>query len=428
MKKTLGCIALCLLCWAAVLAVCFGLLCAAAAVPNEKLTDNLVASCDKLAAREPHEMTLKGHYASVCDNYADAVLLGVAANMSSDDVPRSAIDTKYYDDNFGPAAGIRATINGLEPTVDYTRYWHGSLVFVRPLLALTDISGIRIIGAAAILLLLAGDILLLVRKKHTAAAVILGVSACLVHIWFVFTTLEYMTVFIIMLAALPLYVRLAENRPALAIVSAGVGTATAFADFLTAETLTLLVPLTVSFFIAAEKGEKPDERGSLLTTVSCAAAWGAGYLLTFGAKWALASAVLDRNISEVAFAAAEKRFFGMEGDISSPLELFVSSLGSNFSALAPVGSKISAAGAVIWLAVFAAVCMVVYRLDKRKHNLPKAAAIIIAALPVIRFSVLMNHSYMHSYFTYRALMASIMALLGLMWYRVGGSHSAKKKK
>ena len=56
--------------------------------------------------------------------------------------------------------------------------------------------------------------------------------------------------------------------------------------------------------------------------------------------------------------------------------------------------------------------------------------ILIAALPVVRICVLMNHSYLHNFFTYRALMASIMAVLGLVWYRIGGSKKtpAKKKK
>ena len=54
--------------------------------------------------------------------------------------------------------------------------------------------------------------------------------------------------------------------------------------------------------------------------------------------------------------------------------------------------------------------------------------IIIAAIPVLRFCVLMNHSYLHNFFTYRALMPSIMALLGLMWYRVGASGGKQKKK
>ena len=428
MKKTIGCAAACLLCWAAVLAVCFGLLCTAAAVPDEKLAGNLTASCDKLAVHLPHEKTADSIYHSICDNYADAVLLGVAANMTSGDIPRSVIDTKYYDDDYGPAVGIRATLNGLEGNIDYTRYWHGSLIAVRPLLALTDISGIRLIGAVTVTLLIIGNAVLLLYRRHTAACEIFLISAAAVQFWFVYTTLEYMTVFIIMLLALPLYVRFAENSRALAVISAGVGTLTAFADFLTAETLTLLVPLTISFFINAESGEKSDGKKSLLRLTGCGAAWGAAYLMTFAAKWVIAGAYLGRDVTQTALAAAAERFGGSDRVPDSPAELLFSALGANFSCLTPASDKISVAGVIVWLGAFAAVCVILLKRKKLAPNLPKAAMIIIAALPVIRFGVLMNHSYLHNFFTYRALMTSIMAMLGLMWYRVGGKSKKTKQK
>ena len=86
-KQVLGCI----VCWAAVLAVCFGLLCAAAAVPDDSIKDNLVKSAEKLATDDPHGKTVGNIYHSVQDNYADAILLGIAANMDSDDVFTSAL-------------------------------------------------------------------------------------------------------------------------------------------------------------------------------------------------------------------------------------------------------------------------------------------------------------------------------------------------
>ena len=430
MKNTVKQVLACLVCWAAVLAVCFGLLCAAAAVPDDSIKDNLVKSAEKLAAGDPHGKTAGSIYHSVQDNYADAILLGIAANMDSDDVFTSVLDTKYYDDGYGAAVGILETTNGKEANTDYTRYWHGSLVLVRPSLMFTDISGIRIIGAVIIIILLLGNAALLIWKKHIAACVILLISATLVQFWFVFTTIEYMATFIVMLAVLPLYVKFAHNPKALTIISAGVGTLTAFADFLTTETLTILVPLAMAFFIIAEKGEKPDGKKSVITLVKCLAAWGACYLLTFGAKWLLASAVLGRDVSDIAFSAAAERLGGT-GELGlSPFELFFSALGSNFTMLTPCGSKTSTLWALGWLALFAAVCYFILRFDTRKLSAPKAAMILIAALPVVRICVLMNHSYLHNFFTYRALMASIMAALGLVWYRIGGSKKtpAKKKK
>ncbi len=428
MKKTLLNIAACILCWAAVLGIAFGLLCAAASVPTEKLSDNLIKSCDKLAVETPHQATLGSAMNSVRDNYADAILLGIAANMTSDSAVRAALDTRYYDDGYGPAAGIRATFSGYEPNNDYTRYWHGSLVFIRPLLLVTDISGLRLIGALTVAALFVFDVLWLYFRGHRAAAVIFAASAAAVQLWFGLTALEYMPVFVIAFGALPLFVKLSDNDFALTVMAAAVGTLTAFFDFLTAETVTILVPLTAVFFIRAEKSQRANEKGSFILLLRCGAAWLAAYALTFAAKWAAASAFVGGDVSGSAISAAEQRLWGSADSIASPVELFFSAIGSNLTMLTPSSKKLSAVGIVVWLAVFAAVCIVLCRLDKKRRVMPKAAAIVIAALPILRFAVLMNHSYLHSFFTYRALMASIMAVLGLMWYRTVPEPKGKKKE
>lgn len=428
MKKTIITILKCFLCFAVTLGICFGLLCAAGTIPTEKLQQNLIASSDKFNRHMPHEMTAKDMYNSVADYYADAVLLGVAVNISSDALPLSVIDTKYYDDGYGPAVGIRATLGNYPANVDYTRYWHGSLVLVRPLLSVTDIDGIRTVFAAIVIILLAADLILLFVKKHTAAGVILAVSAVLTHFWFTFSTLEYMIIYIIMLAALPFYVKFRENDDALIIISAAVGTVTAFADFLTTEAMTILVPLLLVFFLRAENGKKADSKASVLLTLRCGLSWFAAYALTFITKWIAASAVTGRSISEIAVSAATERISELPESIDSGFELLFGALGANLSMLSFSQSKINILGIAVWAVIFALVCFFIAVRDNRAHILPKPAIIIIAVLPLLRFCVLMNHSYLHNYFTYRALMASIMAVLGLVWYKEAQKADKKKPK
>ena len=57
--------------------------------------------------------------------------------------------------------------------------------------------------------------------------------------------------------------------------------------------------------------------------------------------------------------------------------------------------------------------------------------LIIVFIPLIRYSVLMNHSYLHSFFTFRALLASVMAVFLIIcelvdWRAFG--HANKKKR
>lgn len=42
--------------------------------------------------------------------------------------------------------------------------------------------------------------------------------------------------------------------------------------------------------------------------------------------------------------------------------------------------------------------------------------LILGALPFVIFFLLNNHSYLHEFFTYRALASTILALFAMLWY------------
>ena len=62
--------------------------------------------------------------------------------------------------------GLHQALNGEKANCDYSRYWHGSVIFLRPLLLVTDVQGIKNIGLAAVLLLAVCNLLLLLKKKQ----------------------------------------------------------------------------------------------------------------------------------------------------------------------------------------------------------------------------------------------------------------------
>ena len=52
--------------------------------------------------------------------------------------------------------------------------------------------------------------------------------------------------------------------------------------------------------------------------------------------------------------------------------------------------------------------------------------LILGALPIARYFLLNNHSYLHEFFTYRALASTILALFAMLWYTL--EFRPKKKK
>lgn len=55
----------------------------------------------------------------------------------------------------GEAYGLYVNVLGQEKAnQNYTRYWHGSMIVIRPLITFTDVNGVRNIGFVAIVILL----------------------------------------------------------------------------------------------------------------------------------------------------------------------------------------------------------------------------------------------------------------------------------
>ena len=73
------------------------------------------------------------------------------------------------------------------------------MIFLRPLLLVTDVQGIKNIGLAAVLLLTVCNLLLLLKKKQYFVAVSLAFSLLCIHIWDVRLSLEYLPAFLVSL-------------------------------------------------------------------------------------------------------------------------------------------------------------------------------------------------------------------------------------
>lgn len=418
--------------FAAVLLALWAALTAAAAVPNELIYDNMLESAmyykDKDAFADNGPIRLKQ------DNFADAILLNIAWDMGSGDPFRSALDTRYYDGNDGTADygenwGLYCAVTGTNaPNTDYTRYWHGMAALIRPLMLVTDVSGIKLIGTISAFLLLAVNAALLARKRQFFAAGALTAAFLCVHMWNIGLSMEYQPAVMITLAVLPLYIQFENNDGALSILAVISGVMIAFFDFLTAETLTILVPLLVVFIMRKQDGTLPGLRGSMLLTLKCGSAWLLSYAGTFLAKWSAASLVTGENKFTAALSSAEVRFVG-EAEQLSPVEQFFLAPIANISTLFGGHDRVDwgafAAGLLISAAVFGAVFYLFRSRDRFDRGFT-LTMLIIGALPLVRFLVLNNHSYLHEFFTYRALASTIIALLAALWFSL--ELQPKKKK
>ncbi|MGN0674558.1 MAG: hypothetical protein ACI4KG_02305 [Oscillospiraceae bacterium] len=418
--------------FAAVLLALWAALVAAAAIPNERIYDNMYESAIFFKDKPPY--VYESQMRLVQDNYADVILLNVTWNMGSGDPFSSALNTAYYNGNdgtndYGENWGFYCAIEGAEqPNTDYSRYWHGMAALIRPFMLFTDIDGIKLIGMIAAFVLLAVNAALLLKKQQYFAAGALTVSFLCVHMWNICLSMEYQPAVLVTLLLLPLYILFERNDSALSILAVVSGVMIAFFDFLTCETLTILIPLIIVFIMRKQENRLPDLRNNILLILKCGSAWGLSYAGAFLVKWSTASLVTGENKFVTALASVEERLVGEAEELSPVAQFFLAPL-ANISTLFGGCDRVSWGNIAAGLVISAMVLGSIFYLFRCREKFDRSftlTMLILGALPIARFFLLNNHSYLHEFFTYRALASTILALFAMLWYSL--EFRPKKKK
>ena len=159
----------------------------------------------------------------------------------------------------------------------YARYWHGYLMYLKPLLMIFSWQTVVYIGIAVQLLLLAAVIWLAVKKRTTAVPVALAVGMLFMKPVLMHVSLTMSVCWVITLVALLLQMwkhGWLEEKKLYGEFFLCVGIATAYFDFLTYPLVTLGVPLCTYFLMSDEKGIGKRIGHLAINTIG----WGIGYI------------------------------------------------------------------------------------------------------------------------------------------------------
>jgi len=411
------------------LAVLWLLLCLTAMIPNSAIQKNMLRSAENYTRLDAFEFTKPAQLPSVADHYADAILLNVAWNMGEGDPAEASVATSYYDgEELGENAGLYYTVTeGTAPNTDYTRYWHGTAGIIRLMSLVTDAVGIKTVGFVCFCLLITLNILLLGRKKHWDIAVILLLSLALVRVWNIRLSMEYQPCFLLFAALLPLYLHLERkgDRPILLLCVLS-GVATAFFDFLTTETVTILLPVMVVTAVRAKEGRSITLKGILF----CGIAWAVSYAGAFLAKWTLASLITGENAFALALTSVGERFGGEVENFAEQPQSFLSALLANLTLLFGGPRRVDGMRLILGLGISLGVLFSLWYLLRKAK--PRKGAAVLLLLPctalILRYLLLNNHSYLHCFFTHRALVSVIFAVFMALWLNIELPNRKKPQK
>lgn len=185
------------------------------------------------------------------------------------------------------------------------------------------------------------------------------------------------------------------------------GIVTNYVDFLTYPVASLGIPMVIWLCLAQNR----SFREYLQMVVFGSVCWGLGYAGMWAGKWILGSALLGHNI--LADALNQARF---RSSSDAGIGIAVS---RGIVILRNLYTGAGKWGLGLWLAlaawVLAVVAVRIWRSRENRWN-PVFRAIpflLTAVMPLVWYGVLLNHSFVHHWFTYRALAVSVMAAMGI---------------
>ncbi|MCI8820826.1 MAG: hypothetical protein HFK02_05440, partial [Clostridia bacterium] len=387
---------------AAIVAFTFFLV-AVFSIPRAWLQEHVDRSLEMIQEEGEYPTPFFHIFACKMDNVADEILIRIAEQPDQNEAMASLVvgdhSKDVYSEDWDATALEKAMVGG------YARYWHGYEVVLRPLLMVTDLAGVRYFNMMVFFLLLFTCLLQIREKLGVKTAVAFLVSVLMVYGFAVPMCMEFVSVFWILFGAvsvlLAYYDRWREHPERVAYFFVLIGSLTNFMDFLTAPILTLGIPLLFYCVLEARRGT--GFRRMMVRSILFSAIWGISYAMTWISKWAFASLLLQKNVMADALQSMLFRTGGGESEAIPRGLMLMNNIGKLFGS--------DANSMIFKVCVLMAAAMGVYFLLRHKpwKKIAKNGVFLwIALYPILWYLVLSNHSYIHPYFTYRALIVSLM--------------------
>lgn len=212
---------------------------------------------------------------TVLDNFTDALMLNEASFIGTGDIIADAMNNPYirYNEMTESQQLMQAisvdTVEDSAFIVNYARYWHGSLVFLKPLLLFLTVSDIRVLNMAVQMILL----LFLLIEAYKAGGYGLSLSILMAMLCLnpITTALCIQLSDIYIITMLGGLVMLRQRRNSdIWHVFLWIGIATAFLDLLTYPMVGLGIVLLIYLYLHREDALHIQ----LKRIVGCSISWG----------------------------------------------------------------------------------------------------------------------------------------------------------
>jgi len=386
-----------------------GTLILTALIPKQAIYDNLLDSAEEMVEHGLFERIVENMDSTIMHYYADAITLNIICHLDEEHPIESVLEDNYYrSESYHNTKDLLESVEeNREVNAEYARYWHGFIVIIKPLLIVMTVGQIHWALFAVFLILTGVLFFQLFRQNGIGEIITLSIAMLMTLTFLTPFIFEYIWMVLLMLiySITGLHIQKKRDYKTLICMFAVDGIMAAFFDFLTIETVTLLVPLIL--VLMQMHKDKRFDKDDIVFSIKSAVSWGMGFILMWALKWVLVSTVLHMSTSHFLMDSLKARSIGSGG--VKLLFNIKAAIFNNISMLLPF--DIPGCGVIpgIILLIIFSYILYVYR----KDNWDKTYVLlllVIAVIPYIRYIVMSEHSAGHYFFTYRAQLSTLLAV------------------
>lgn len=370
---------------------------AACIIPSEHIRSNIKLSLKHdLKTDYPKAIINDSRYQM--DNFTDALILSQAYYCDRFELKRSMFLVPYSSAEPGKTNimtdNLRNLVNnkGYVVCKEYPRYWHGSAFIMRFLLLLSDYSTIRKVFYIVSSLLLLLTLIILKQRTNLFVSAAFLLSLLTVNVFVTQFSIQFIPVLLITLISTLMLFRQKTDKRILFFIT---GSLTAFFDLLTTPLLTLGLPLSIMIIVLYQDYHVNEKHIFIKTTLVQSIIWSAGFVMTWLAKWCIATLFTGYNVFSDGYNAFLYRSAGLD----------------EFSRADALTANIDMLPLPFILTIIV-ILLVLLLIRFNKQGLkPALVLLLISAIPYLWYFMAANHSYLHWWFTYRLQAVSILAIL-----------------
>lgn len=406
------------------------LLSAAFVLPTGPMLKHVEASAEQMFGGDSEKNGFLQSIEQERETFTDAIILQNATEIAEGKNIIERVMMVYRHDleeeAWSPEETLLAICSGADTNEmylkEYARYWHGYLIYIKPLLLILTWKQLLVFGAAVQLVLLAAVIVIAVWKKRIrlVIALLMGyfLTKPLLMAASITMSICWMLTLFVLIYMLLCNEKLAD-RSAYSTLFLVTGMATSYFDLLTYPVMTLGIPLCAYFLLNRGADAKTELKRALGYSVS----WGIGYVGLWGMKWLVADLLLRQGTIKDALWTIIGRTEAIGG--RPRLNGASYAIGLNFQEYRqPMYFYFMAAIIVISVVLLDIVCV---RFGAREALMKTVPFAVIFLIPFAWITVAQNHSALHARFTFRILAVAFMAI-GCMGIRSGLKLLQERKK